>query len=117
MVLLWLVPPVVVTVTAMLWVSWLGREGRGEVSREEALRRLGVALDDGAPRWRRRLRRRSTPGYAVAPVARDRSSGVVVRRDRPAAAPTAPAAPTGPTGPAASAVPPQAPGEPQRRAS
>ena len=29
-ILLWLVPAGVVTVLAMLWVSWLGREGRGE---------------------------------------------------------------------------------------
>lgn len=83
MVLLWLVPPVVVTVVAMLWVSWLGREGRGEVSREESLRRMAGALDDVRPRWRRALRPRRTPGYAVAPVARDRSNGVAVRRSRP----------------------------------
>lgn len=89
MVLLWLVPPVVVTVAAMLWVSWLGREGRGEVSREEGLRRMAVALGDARPRWRRTTRRRSAPGYAVAPVARDRSSGVAVRRARPPEPPAA----------------------------
>ena len=83
MVLLWLVPPLVVTVAAMLWVWWLGREGRGEVDREEALRRLAVALADERPRWSRFLPRRTTPGYAVAVKARDRSSGVIVRRSRP----------------------------------
>lgn len=87
MVLLWLVPPVVVTVAAMLWVSWLGREGRGEVSREESLRRMAVALGDTRPRWRRPLRARTTPGYAVAVVPHERSSGVAVRRSRPEAPP------------------------------
>jgi cytochrome c-type biogenesis protein CcmH/NrfF len=43
-ILLWLVPPAAVTVVAMLWVSWLGREGRGEVDREVAVRRLAQAL-------------------------------------------------------------------------
>ena len=44
-ILLWLVPPLVVTVVTMLWVSWIGRQGRGEVDRDEAVRRLGVALE------------------------------------------------------------------------
>ena len=59
-ILLWLVPPVVVTVLAMLWVAWLGREGRGEVDREVAVRRLGEALQptSAAPP--------AAPGYAVA---------------------------------------------------
>ena len=43
-ILLWLVPPVVVTIVAMVWVSWLGREGRGEVDRDVAVRRLAEAL-------------------------------------------------------------------------
>ena len=41
-ILLWLVPSVVVTVLAMLWVGWLG-EGRGEVDRDVAVRRLAAA--------------------------------------------------------------------------
>jgi hypothetical protein len=68
-ILLWLVPPVVVTLVAMAWVGWVGREGRGEVDREEALRRLGAALE-------RPLR--SGPGRV--PERRDRSTGVAVRR-------------------------------------
>jgi hypothetical protein len=66
-ILLWLVPPIVVTVLAMAWVAWAGREGRGEVDREEAVRRLGVALDKDpktVPRMPRRPRERST-GIAV----------------------------------------------------
>ncbi len=42
-ILLWLVPPLVVALVAMCWVGWVGRESRGEVDREEALRRLGEA--------------------------------------------------------------------------
>ncbi len=74
-ILLWLVPSVVVTVVAMLWVAWAGREGRGEVDREVAVRRLAAALEpDG--------RRRQAPGYAVTPPARDRSTGIAVRPSR-----------------------------------
>ena len=89
MVLLWLLPPVVVTLVAMVWVSWLGREGRGEVDREEALRRMGVALDAKRPWWRRARR---APGYAVTRRAPERSTGVAVRRSV-AAPPQRPAAP------------------------
>jgi hypothetical protein len=54
----------------MAWVSWLGRAGRGEVDREEAVRRLGKALqkDHAAA---------SRPRPAVV---RERSTGVAVRR-------------------------------------
>jgi hypothetical protein len=69
-ILLWLVPPVVVTVLAMAWVAWAGREGRGEVDREEAVRRLGVALDKDPKQVARPARR-----------PRERSTGVAVRRD------------------------------------
>lgn len=72
MILLWLVPPVAVTVVAMLWVSWLGREGRGEVDRETAVRRMGDALSSP----------RRSPGYAAAPPQHDRSTGVAVRPSR-----------------------------------
>jgi hypothetical protein len=79
-ILLWLVPPAVVTVVAMLWVSWLGREGRGEVDREVAVRRLGEALERPA----------RTTRYAAPAPERDRSTGVAVRPSR--ATPPAPAA-------------------------
>jgi hypothetical protein len=74
-ILLWLVPSVVVTVVAMLWVAWAGRDGRGEVDREVAVRRLAAVLEPDA-------RRRRAPGYAVPPPARDRSTGVAVRPSR-----------------------------------
>ena len=75
-ILLWLVPPAVVTLLAMAWVSWLGREGRGEVDREEAVRRLTKAMQKDHPGPRR-----------PRPVhGRDRSTGVAVRRrSRPVA--------------------------------
>jgi hypothetical protein len=68
-ILLWLVPPAFVTVVAMLWVSWLGREGRGQVDRDVAVRRLAQALQkDPLPHATRRPQ----------PV-RDRSTGIAVR--------------------------------------
>lgn len=76
-ILLWLVPSAVVTGLAMLWVGWLGREGRGEVDREVAVRRLAGALE---PDLRRS--RRPVPGYAAPRPERDRSSGIAVRPSR-----------------------------------
>jgi hypothetical protein len=76
-ILLWLVPSVLVTVVAMVWVAWLGREGRGEVDREVAVRRLAAALEPDP-----RGRRRPAPGYAVTPPVRDRSTGIAVRPSR-----------------------------------
>jgi hypothetical protein len=70
-ILLWLAPAGVVTVLAMLWVSWLGRERR-EVDRDVAVARLGQALAREHPGRRR-----------PAPVReRDRSTGIQVRRTR-----------------------------------
>jgi hypothetical protein len=71
-ILLWLVPPAAVTVLAMLWVGWLGREGRGVVDPDVAVRRLGEALSQ------ERLQRRPQR-YAARTPARDRSTGVAVR--------------------------------------
>jgi hypothetical protein len=68
-ILLWLVPPAVATLLAMAWVSWLGRTGRGEVDREEAVRRLGTALAKEHPGRR----------YARPAPVRDRSTGIAVR--------------------------------------
>lgn len=71
-ILLWLVPPAVVTVVAMLWAGWMGRAGRGEVDREVAVRRLGEALS----------RRPHPRAHAVARRERDRSTGIAVRPSR-----------------------------------
>jgi hypothetical protein len=56
-------------VVAMLWVSWVGRERR-EPDREEAVRRMGAALE-------REPRVRRTPPPTPP---RERSSGVAQRR-------------------------------------
>ena len=70
-ILWWLAPSVVATFAAMLWVAWLGRDGRGEVDRDVAVQRMEGAL------------RRERPGIArQAPSAgrpRDRSTGIAVR--------------------------------------
>ena len=76
-ILLWLVPSAVVTVVAMLWVGWLGREGRGEVERDVAVRRIASALEPD-----QRRRRRPAPGYAAERPEPDRSSGIAVRPSR-----------------------------------
>ncbi len=108
-ILLWLVPPAAVTVLAMLYVAWAGRDHRGEIDRDEAVERLGKALD-GRTRRSNRL-----PGYAVDRAPRERSTGVAVRR--PAA--TTPTAPTASSVPPVPPVPPSPRSEPreQRRAS
>jgi hypothetical protein len=80
-ILLWLVPSLVVTLVAMLWVAWLGREGRGEVDRDVAVRRLASVLEPDA-RQRGRRTRRPAPGYAAEPPVRDRSTGIAVRPSR-----------------------------------
>jgi hypothetical protein len=70
-ILWWLAPPVVATVLAMLWVSWLGREGRGVVDPDVAARRLGAAMAKPS---------RPRPGSSGRPSQpRDRSTGVAVR--------------------------------------
>ena len=100
---MWLVPPVVVTCVAMVWVSWLGREGRGEVDRDVAVRRLAEALQREEPgegslrhtakplihgqpvgrwlgsRWAQPTRR--SPG-AAGRVARDGRTAIPVLRSR-----------------------------------
>ena len=75
-ILLWLLPSLVVTAAAMVWVGWRGREGRGEVDRDVAVERLGRALAKDLPPGTRR---------AAAP-ARDRSTGIAVRPSHGAAA-------------------------------
>lgn len=68
-ILLWLVPAAVVSMAAMAWVSWIGRDGRGEIDRDVAVQRLGRALAKELPAGTRR---------SAAP-ARDRSTGIAVR--------------------------------------
>jgi hypothetical protein len=72
-ILLWLVPAAAVTVVTMLWVGWLGRERRGDVDPQVAVRRLAAALEREKPR-------RPVKRYVVPRPAGDRSTGVAVRR-------------------------------------
>lgn len=69
-ILFWLLPAAVVTLVAMTWVGWWGREGRGEVDRETAARRLGEALS---------REQSSRPGYAAPRPAPERATGVALR--------------------------------------
>ncbi|QBR91883.1 hypothetical protein EXE57_06045 [Nocardioides euryhalodurans] len=71
-ILLWLVPSAVVTVVAMLWVAWLGREGRGEVDRDVAVARLAAAMQ----------RDHAAAGRERPTAPRDRSTGIAVRPSR-----------------------------------
>lgn len=71
-ILFWLVPPALVTVGAMVWVSWLGREGRGEIDRDVAVQRMQKALEKD-----HRTKLPARPARAV-----DRSTGIAVRPTR-----------------------------------
>ena len=71
-ILLWLVPPIVVTGVAMVWVSWIGRDGRGEVDPEVALQRMAAALTSD----------RQQPARQAPPRPTDRSTGIAVRPTR-----------------------------------
>jgi hypothetical protein len=75
LILLWLLPPVVVTGVAMAWVGWVGRSRpapteRSEAARERARQRFAEAIQ------------REHPGAGTTPVSRprERSTGVAVRR-------------------------------------
>jgi hypothetical protein len=71
-ILLWLVPPALVTLVAMVWVSWLGREKPDLRDRSEvAQQRFAEAILREHPGVRRTAR---TP--------RDRSTGIAVRPSR-----------------------------------
>jgi hypothetical protein len=99
-ILWWLAPPVAATVLAMLWISWLGREGRGDLDPEVAARRLGRAMSRPP-----RVAPRATPPRTAGPG--ERSGGIAVRpSSRPA-----------PRTPSGQETPPAAGSESTRRAS
>lgn len=75
-ILLWLVPPAVVTLIAMIWVSWLGRARperteRSEAAQARAQERFAAAIQREHPGS---VRTRHTSG--------DRSTGIAVRPSR-----------------------------------
>lgn len=82
-ILWWLAPAAVVSALAMVWVSWLGRAGRGEVDRDAAVARLAKALEADSPVISRQREQRV-----------DRSTGIAVRpsRAQPSQQPPAPRA-------------------------
>lgn len=69
-ILWWLAPPTAVTLLAMLWVAWLGRESDREVDRDQAVARIGAALAKD-----HRGQRRPVPERT-----REKSTGVAIRR-------------------------------------
>lgn len=78
-ILWWWAPAAVLTLTSIVAVSWYGRDGRGEVDRDEAVKRMAEALA-------------TQPRYSQPRVrTHERSTGIAVRPARPT--PTAPPAP------------------------
>lgn len=75
-ILLWLVPPAVVTALAMVWAAWAGRDRRrpDEEDSEAAYERFAAAVRKPHP----------ARGRGVGPPPRDMVTGVAVRRSRPA---------------------------------
>ncbi len=72
-ILLWLVPPAVVTVLAMAWAAWAGRPRRAENDRSEAAyEALARAIAKEHP----------AAGRPLPSAPRDRSTGIAVRRSR-----------------------------------
>lgn len=70
LILLWLVPPAVITVVAALVVGWTARLTDKQVDRDRAMRRLGTALSEGRPAVR-----------STAPAReQEHSTGIAVRR-------------------------------------
>lgn len=86
-ILWWWAPAGVVTLLAVAWVSWYGRDGRGEVDRDEAVKKMAAALtrEPKAPAgYGADPHLGNTPLRSVQPT-RLRSTGIAVRptRDRP----------------------------------
>lgn len=69
-ILLWWLPPVIVTAVAMVWVSWLGRaRDLGPDRSEAAQERFAAAIMRDLP----------TPGPRPVRPPRERSTGIAVR--------------------------------------
>jgi len=73
-ILLWLVPPAVVTLLAMAWATWAGRPRRDERGRpdEAAYERFSRAIAKEHP----------AAGKPRPAAVRDRSTGIAVRPSR-----------------------------------
>lgn len=80
-ILLWLVPPLVVTLLACCWVSWLGREQTSTIDREQAAARMGAALERQRQRDAALAAKGRRAPVPTRPV--ERSSGIAVRPSKP----------------------------------
>jgi len=75
-ILLWWLPPAVVTVIAMLWVSWLGRARDLSPDRSDAAQeRLAAAIMKALPS-------EVTSRVSAPRPLRERSTGLAVRRSQ-----------------------------------
>ncbi len=72
-ILLWWLPPAIVTVIAMLWVSWLGR------ARDLSPDRSDAAQERFAAAIMRDLPREDTNRVSAPRPMRERSTGIAVR--------------------------------------
>jgi len=75
-ILLWLLPPVLVTCAAMIWAGWAGRgrpalNERSEAAQVRAQQRMAEAIA------------RPLPGEQATRRSGGRSTGVAVRRESP----------------------------------
>jgi hypothetical protein len=80
-IMLWWLPPALVTAGAMVWVSWLGRARSATPDRSEAAQaRLAAAIQ------------RDLPSSVSRPTSRphERSTGLAVRPSQRAQPPTGP---------------------------
>lgn len=73
-ILLWLLPAVLATVAAMLWVSWIGRQRTPGPDRSDAAQ----------ARFADAIMRPMPEGQARRQRPRERSTGVAIRRDKSA---------------------------------
>ena len=80
-ILLWWIPPAVVTVIAMLWVSWLGR------ARDLSPDRSDAAQERFAAAIMRELPREVTNRVSAPRPTRERSTGIAVRPSQKPVAP------------------------------
>ena len=95
-ILYWWVPPAVVTLIAMLWVSWLGR------ARDMGPDRSDAAQERFAAAIKRDLPKAVTSRVSAPRPTRERSTGIAIRPSQRTGAPGAPG-PGDPNGPGDSA--------------
>ena len=80
-ILLWWIPPAIVTVVAMLWVSWLGR------ARDSGPDRSDAAQERFAAAIMRELPSEVTSRVSAPRPMRERSTGIAVRPSQKPVAP------------------------------